>query len=372
MKKTWGLVLVLVFGLGLAGMAAEEPQPLEIGAAAPDFSLPGVDDKTYSLKDFADAKVLAVIFTCNHCPTAQAYEGRIMKLVEDFTPKGVAFVAISPNDPLALRLDELGYTDLSDSLEEMKIRAKDHHFNLPYLYDGENQEVSKKYGPVATPHAFVFDKERKLQYRGRIDNNENETKATSFDLRNALEAVLAGAPVPIDITRPFGCSIKWNDKRGSVKEFMEKLAKEEVKVQSISAKAIAELVQNQSENYRLINVWATWCGPCVAEFPQLMEINRMYRHRNVELITISADDPKDGDKVLAFLKKQQASNTNYHYSGMEKDALMDAVDSQWAGAIPHTILVKPGGGIIYRHTGGIDPLEVKRAIVERIGRTYNK
>ncbi|HPP02826.1 MAG: redoxin domain-containing protein [Candidatus Omnitrophica bacterium] len=372
MKTYWKWVVMGVFGLGLAGMTAEEPQPLEIGAAAPDFSLPGVDDKTYSLKDFADAKVLVVIFTCNHCPTAQAYEKRIMKLVEDYTPKGVAFVAISPNDPLALRLDELGYTDLNDSFEEMKRRAGYMKFNFPYLYDGDNQEVSRQYGPVATPHAFVFDAERKLQYRGRIDNNENEDKVTSFDLRNALEAVLAGAPVPIDTTRPFGCSIKWNDKRDSVKEFMEKLAREEVKVQPIDVKGIAELVRNQSENYRLINVWATWCGPCVTELPHLVEIYRMYRHRNVELITISADDPKDGDKVLTFLKKQQASNPNYHYSGTDKDALMDAVDAQWAGAIPHTILVKPGGGIIYRHTGEIDPLEVKRAIVGQIGRTYSR
>src|SRR5438445_5333293 len=100
---------------------AENPSTLDIGESAPDFKLPGVDGKTYTLKDFADAKILCIIFTCNHCPTAQAYEQRIIKLHADYKDKGVALVAISPNDPKAVRLDELSYTDLSDSFDEMKL-----------------------------------------------------------------------------------------------------------------------------------------------------------------------------------------------------------------------------------------------------------
>ena len=150
-------IAALLFWTGVA--AADPPglSTLPIGAAAPDFRLPGVDGKTYSLKDFADAKVLVVVFTCNHCPTAQAYEGRIARLHADYKDKGVAVVAISPNDPAAVRLDELGYTDLGDSFEDMKIRAKDHKFAYPYLYDGETQATSKAYGVLATPHVFVFD-----------------------------------------------------------------------------------------------------------------------------------------------------------------------------------------------------------------------
>ena len=134
-----------------AWAAPELPKTLEIGQPAPDFELPGVDGKTHRLKDFADAKVLVVVFTCNHCPTAQAYEDRIIKLHNDYKDRGVALVAISPNDPQVLRLDELGYTDVGDSLEDMKIRAKDRKFNFPYLYDGENQEVSAAYGRSPRP-----------------------------------------------------------------------------------------------------------------------------------------------------------------------------------------------------------------------------
>ena len=133
-RRTWLCVLVVGCGWssGAFGAAPKSVTPLELGAPAPDFALPGVDGQTYRLADFASAKVLVVLFTCNHCPTAQAYDDRIVQLHADFKGRGVALVAISPNDPLAVRLDELGYTDLSDSLEEMKVRAKDRAFAFPY------------------------------------------------------------------------------------------------------------------------------------------------------------------------------------------------------------------------------------------------
>src|SRR5215213_5826456 len=123
---------------------------LEIGAPAPDFKLPGVDGKTHTLADFKDAKLLVVVFTCNHCPTAQAYEDRIIALANDYKDKSVALVAINPNDAASVRLDELGYTDLSDDLPSMKLRAKERNFPFPYLDDGETQETAKAYGVVAT------------------------------------------------------------------------------------------------------------------------------------------------------------------------------------------------------------------------------
>ena len=186
--------------------ATDEHKTLTIGADAPDFKLPGVDGKTYSLSSFKNAKVLVIIFTCNHCPTAQAYEERLVKLTSDYKDKGVAVVAILPNDPKAVNLDELGYTDLSDSFEEMKIRSKEKHFNFPYLYDGETQSVSIAYGPVATPHVFIFNSERKLSYQGRIDDVEKPTKIPNhFDTRNAIDELLADKPVTVQTTKVFGC-----------------------------------------------------------------------------------------------------------------------------------------------------------------------
>jgi thiol-disulfide isomerase/thioredoxin len=143
-------ILVIFLLVHKAVLAFADPTPLPIGSKAPDFSLPGTDGKTYSLKDFASAKLLVIIFTCNHCPTAQAYEERIKTLVTDYKTRGVAIVAISPNDRQAVTLGEMGYTDLGDSFEEMRIRAKYRQFNFRYLYDGETSQASMKYGPQAT------------------------------------------------------------------------------------------------------------------------------------------------------------------------------------------------------------------------------
>ena len=204
----WLLVVLL---LQIPATAADI-EPLSIGSPAPNFELPGVDDQVHRLHDFDDAAVLVVIFTCNHCPTAQAYEDRIIQLAKDYENRGVAVVAISPNDPQAIRLDELGYTDLSDSLPEMKLRAKEKGFPFPYLYDGEQQKVSRAFGVQATPHVFIFDRGRRLRYAGRVDNDE-KGHPTSRDARNAIDALLTGRPVPVKVTRTFGCSTKWSSKR---------------------------------------------------------------------------------------------------------------------------------------------------------------
>src|SRR5277367_6143990 len=182
----------------------DEHKTLEIGASAPDFNLMGVDGKKYSLSSFANADVLVVVFTCNHCPTAQAYEDRIIKITSDYASRNVSVVAIMPNDPTCLRLDELDFSDLGDSFEDMKIRAKQKKFNFPYLYDGETEKVSRAYGPVATPHVFVFDKERKLRYEGRVDDTESAFKIPkNTDTRNAIEALLNHQDVPVKTTKVF-------------------------------------------------------------------------------------------------------------------------------------------------------------------------
>ncbi len=366
------LLFVLLALLVLPSLAlADDIETLEIGQPAPDFNLLGVDDQYYSLDNFEDAKLLAVIFTCNHCPTAQAYEERIMQLVRDYEPKGVAIIAISPNDPDAIRLDELGYTDLSDSFEEMKIRAEDMGFNFPYLYDGDSQEASKAYGPAATPHVFLFDEDRILRYTGRIDDEERIGQARVHDTHNAIEALLEGKPVPVEKTKTFGCSIKWDDKSGSVQRALDRWAEEPVRVEMIDEAAVKELIKNDSENMLMINVWATWCGPCISEFPELVDINRMYRRRDFTFVTISMDAPDLNEEVLDILEEMQASNTNYHFSNDDSYALIEALDPEWAGALPYTVFIEPGGKIFYRQMGEIDPMELKREIVEYVGRYYD-
>jgi thiol-disulfide isomerase/thioredoxin len=364
--KRLSILFILFLSAGTLFPADQPVQTLAIGAKAPDFSLQGVDGHNYSLKDFARAKILMVVFTCNHCPTAQAYEERLKRIAADYKEKGVAVVAISPNDPNSVRLDELGYTDLSDSFEEMKIRAKYKQFNFPYLYEGDRTGISRAYGPTATPHAFIFDAERRLRYVGRIDDSERENLVKIHDARDALDALLAGRQPPVQQTRAFGCSIKWAGKSEMVKQFMAKLAAEPVSVETVDAQGLTALRKNDSGKLRLVNFWATWCGPCITEFPELITINRMYRHRAFEFVSVAANFPDEKNDVLQFLEKNQASNRNLLFAGTDKYKLMEAFDPDWNAALPYTMLIAPDGKVLYKVQGPIDPLEVKRSIVRSL------
>lgn len=372
MSRWVPIAIAMIVLLAVASVAAADPPGLKvlpIGSAAPDFALPGVDGRTHSLKDFASARLLVVLFTCNHCPTAQAYEDRIIQLHADYKDKGVAFVAISPNDAKAVRLDELGYTDLSDSLEEMKLRAKDRKFEFPYLYDGETQKTSLAYGVLATPQVFIFDGDRKLRYVGRIDDSDvREVK--SHDTRNAIEALLANKPVPVATTRTFGCSTKWADKRDDAKRSLEKWDQEPVTLASIDEAGVAKLAKNEGKDLLVVNVWATWCGPCVNELPEFVTMNRMYRKRDFKLVTISMDDSSKEDAALKVLKDLHVSSTNYILGFKDRDKFAELLDKDWPGPLPHTLVIAPGGKVLYRKTGAMDPLEVKRAVVGHLGRTY--
>ena len=349
--------------LGVSLRAADHPV-LPLGSPLPDFKLPAVDGRDYSPADFAQAGVFVIVFTSNHCPTAQLYEERLKKLVADYQPRGVAFLAINPNHAEAVRLDEMGYTDLGDTFEEMKVRAAHHGFNFPYTNDGTTQAVVEKFGAVATPHVFIFDRFRHLRYQGRIDDSERDDLAKHRDTRDALEELLAGREPAVTHTKVFGCSIKWREKAEDNRRWREKVAQEPVSLARVDLAALRELRANAGTGkVRLINVWATWCGPCVAEFDELIEQNLRFRHRDFELVTLAAQFPDEEPKVLKFLQGHHAATRNLIYATTDKYACIEALDPEWGGALPYTLLVGPDGKVLYRETGGIDFLALRRAIV---------
>ena len=359
-------VIRVICGFGRVRAAEDQPPTLPIGAQAPDFCLPGIDGKTHCLKDYGSSQVLVLIFTCNHCPTAQLYETRIKKLVDDYRNRGVAFVAIEPNNPNAVRLDELGYTDVSDSFEEMKIRAEFRHFNFPYLYDGDTQKVARAYGPSATPHLFIFDSERKLRYEGRVDNNPREPFVTRRDAREALDALLAGKPLAVSKTPAVGCSTKWMYKEQARLEAIAKLESQPVKVKTAVAEDLKGLRKNPTGKMLLVDFWATWCQPCLQEFPEFETMYRMYGHRPFDLVTVSVNYPDEKAGVLKALERQHATTTNLLFGSTDIYALMAAFDPDWNAAVPYTMLIGPKGEVLYKRQGPVDPLEVRRLIVANL------
>ena len=339
---------------------------LAIGAAAPDFCLPGIDGQTHCLRDYASAKVLVIAFTCNHCPTAQLYETRIKQLARDYRDKGVTLIAIEPNNPNAVRLDEMGYTDVGDSFEDMKTRAAYRHFNFPYLYDGETQRVSRAYGPSATPHLFIFDAQRKLRYTGRVDNNPREPLVTSRDARNAIDAILADKPVPIAKTPSVGCSTKWMYKEEGRQTEMAKIAALPVGIRLASAEELRALRKNATGKLVLVNFWATWCAPCVQEMPEIQTMYRMYGHRAFAIVTVSINYPDEKAAALAKLTSLHATTHNLILGSTDIYTLLAAFDPDWNAAVPYTVLIRPNGEVAYQNQGPVDPLTVRRLIIANL------
>ena len=337
---------------------------LPIGSKAPDFNLPGVDGKYHKLSDYDSSKLLMIIFTCNHCPAAQSYQDEIMRIVDDYDKKDLQVVCINPNSPLGMTLDELGHSDMTDDYESMKVRAKEKGYNFPYLYDGDTQETSLKYGPAYTPHVFLFDSARILRYVGRIDNFKDPGHGDGKTIRDAVNTLLAGGVIERPVRKNFGCPVKWSWKNElRVKDDAEWNAKP-VSLKELDMAGLNKLLENPSKKLRLINFWATWCGPCTKEFPSLIEIYRIYSKYAFDLITISVDTPNKKDRALTFLENQHAAVTNYIFNDGDREDMINRVDPDWDGSIPLSILVEPGGKIVAKWHGMIDPYTVKKTIVD--------
>jgi peroxiredoxin len=343
---------------------------LPLGSSAPDFSLPGVDGKIHRLADYGNSPILVVVFTCNHCPIAQMYEQRIQQLEEDYRNRGVAVVAIQPNDPKAIRIDELDSSDTSDTLEEMKIRVAYKNLHYPYLYDGETQSVTRAYGPQATPHVFIFDKDRKLRYEGRMDNNYRKELMNSPDARNAIDALLAGREVPVKKTGVFGCSTKWQEKEAFRIASLRKTEEQPVTLEMATAADLKTLRKNPAKHMLLVSFWATWCGSCIDEFSDFEDTYQMYKVRDLDLITVSANMPDEKTGVLKMLEKKRATSRNLLFASNDTAALQAAFDPAWESAVPYTILIDADGKVLYKNLGSVDILELRRTILANLPSDY--
>jgi len=354
--------------ISLAAWAQQAHPILAIGSFAPNFELPGIDGAIHKLTDYSASRVLVVVFTCNHCPIAQMYERRIAQLSADYRDRGVGVVAIEPNDPKAITIDELDSSDISDSLEEMKVRAEYKHLTYPYLYDGETQSVTNEYGPQATPHAFVFDSDRRLRYEGRVDNSYRSELVTTHEVRDAIDALLAHREVAVKHTGVFGCSTKWKEKHAV--EALRKIEAQPVKLEMATAADLKKLRRNPDKKMLLVSFWATWCGSCIHEFPDFEDTFRMYSVRDFELVTVAANMPDEKNTVRRVLDKMHATSRNLLFDSNDTAALQAAFDPTWESAVPYTVLIAPDGKILYQKQGSVDILELRRTILANLSSDY--
>jgi len=344
---------------------AEHPT-LKIGARLPSFALKGVDGRIHRPAEYRASPVLVVMFVANHCPVAQLYEGREKRLFEDYHDKGVAFVAILSDGPRATPIAEMGDTDVDNSFEGMVARATYRKFPYPYLYDGDEQAAAKQFGPKVTPHIFIFDRDRKLRFEGRIDDSLRESVAKTHETRNAIEALLSGRPVPVQHTPVFGCSTSWNTQIPAAEREEQQWEARPVRLESLTQESLKSLRANPTGKLLMINFWATWCGPCRSDYPQLLTAYRWYHSRGFEFISVSLDNPDNAQGALSFLQEMHSSIRNLQVDSEDVYGFQKAFDPDWESGVPYTVVLAPDGKVVYRRSGAVDALALRRAILANL------
>ncbi|HZS04383.1 MAG TPA: redoxin domain-containing protein [Blastocatellia bacterium] len=332
----------LLLMAGRAGSAA-----LPIGQPAPDFTLKDLSGKTYSLKDYR-GKVVVVGFFSTECPIVNAYHERIRALAADYQKRGVVLLGIYPNSV--------------ESAEMIRATANRQKFTFPVLRDDGNK-VADLYGANSTPEMFVIDGEGKLRYHGRIDNSPELARVKRHDLREALDESLAGRPVSVAETRAFGCAIKRVKAAAENRPPAVNIEAAPASVGLLKPAGFAALREQSQGKVLLVNFWATWCGPCVAEFPEFVMLDEKYRDRGVKIVSISADETADlRTKVEPFIKKQKARFDVYVQDVDDPEDMIKQFSREWSGALPATFVFDKQGRLSYSILGVIDREQLVAAL----------
>jgi peroxiredoxin len=334
------LLVVTGFFTSLSGRPV--PASGAIGQPAPDFTLTDLSGKTHVLKDYR-GRTVVVSFISARCPISNAYKDRIRAIADEYSKRDVAFLGINSN--------------ADESLEEMRAYAAKNNLDFTILKDNGNV-VADAYAAERTPKVYVIDGEGVLRYQGRIDNSQNPSLVKRNDLREALNEMLAGKPISVAETKALGCLIKRvQDAKAAQAKTSAKAAaaQNEPKVGTLKPVDFDKFKDSARGKVLVLNFWATWCGPCVAEFPELVALDAKYRDKGVMLVGITADDPGDVQpKVIPFIKKQKVKFDIVLQDTDDPQEMFDKINKDWPGVLPATFVYDKQGNLAYSRFGIID------------------
>ncbi len=343
--------LFLAFTASLLFIVVVNAQPTKptVGQPAPDFALKDTTGKAHSLKAYRGQTVV-IGFVGTKCPIANAYITRMNGIAAEYKAKNVVFFGINSNRNEPLKL------------------VKEHAAKAKYVFSilkDEGNVVADSYGASVTPEMYIIDSTGVLRYHGRVDNASDEKRVERHDLRVALDEMLANQPISKADLKAFGCVIK----RAGVTETkmlqkpVAKAAATDSPVTLLKPADFNKLRTDSLGKVLLINFWATWCAPCVAEFPEFVMIDKTYRAKGVRMVSISTDEKSDlAGAVIPFLKKQKAEFESFLSDADDPQELIDVVDKNWSGALPATFVFDKQGKIVFTKYGIIDREELLKAL----------
>jgi len=377
-RVTWLLGLVMLLLLAVTSTLARTSPSLTIGQPAPDFTLKDLSGKPYALKD-ARGQITVLAFLSARCPISNYYNERIRALAEDYAKQNVSFLAINAS--------------ADENVAEIKAHAEKQGFQFPILKDKGNK-VADAYHAERTPEIFVVDAQGVLRYHGRIDNHYLTIHVKTHDLRNALDELLAGKPVSVPEAKALGCLIKRT--QAALREFPVSASPTEnavsanslprapfafgfapqrpnpkprqvpakVKPAAAAAKSNVALLKpvdfpklrdSLKGKVLVVNFWATWCAPCVAEMPEFVQLDADYRAKGVQVLAISADDTTDlKTLVTSFVKEKKMTFPVYVMDTDDPQEMMNHFNKDWPGTLPATFIFDKQGQIILSKYGIID------------------
>jgi peroxiredoxin len=318
------------------------PTSPTVGQPAPDFTLADLSGKTHSLKDYR-GKIVVVGFISARCPISNAYKDRIRAIADEYAKRGVTFLGVNSN--------------ADESIEEARAYAAKNRLDFTILKD-EGNVVADAYAAERTPKTYLIDGEGVVRYQGRIDNSQNPQMVKRDDLREALNEMLSGKPISVAETRALGCLIKRvQDAKAipAVAPANTKAPQAEPKVGTLKPVDFAKFKDSAKGKVLVLNFWATWCGPCVAEFPELVALDAKYRDKGMKLVGITADEAEDvRPKVIPFIKKHQVKFDIIRQDTDDPEEMMSQITKDWNGVIPATFVYDKQGNLAYTRFGIID------------------
>jgi peroxiredoxin len=334
--------ILIITGLFTSLNGRPAPASPTVGQPVPDFTLADLSGRTHSLKDYR-GKSVVVGFISARCPISNAYKDRIRAIADEYAKRGVAFLGVN--------------SSADESIEEARAYAAKNNLDFPILKD-EGNVVADAYAAERTPKIYLIDGEGVLRYQGRIDNSQDPRMVKRNDLREALNEMLSGKPVSVAETKALGCLIKRVQDAKAIPAMAPaktKVTQAEPKVGTLKPADFGKFKDSAKGKVLVLNFWATWCGPCVAEFPELVALDAKYRDKGVKLVGITADDADDVQpKVIPFIKKHNVKFDIIRQDTDDPEEMLNQITKDWNGVIPATFVYDKKGNLAYSRFGIID------------------